>query len=183
VVEAPPEGDAEGLEGAPPAAGVGGVDAARRLSFGQRCAEIWATWFGCGLSPRAPGTVGSLGAWPLHLLLRGSEPWLHWGIILIVTVTGIYAAERVATARGEKDPSRVVIDEVAGALIALGLAAPHGLVAECVAMGLFRALDIGKPGIIRRAERVPPAGLGIMLDDLLAGVIAGWAVRVLPWPA
>lgn len=147
----------------------------------QRAATTLATWFGCGLSPKAPGTVGSLGAWPLHWWLSGLSPWLHIAGIVTVTLVGTWAAQRVADALGQRDPGRVVVDEVAGALIALGLCQQFGLWVELLAMALFRLLDITKPGFIGRAERVGPAGVGIMLDDLLAGAIAGGFVSALPW--
>lgn len=149
---------------------------------GYRATELFATWFGCGRSPIGPGTVGSLGAWPLYLGLRAGSPLTYWLGVLGIALAGTWAAQRVADRSGDKDPSRVVIDEVAGALIALGLAAPFGLKAEVLAMVLFRVLDIYKPGWIARAERVRPAGVGIMLDDLLAGALAGGFVSALPWP-
>jgi phosphatidylglycerophosphatase A len=77
---------------------------------------------------------------------------------------------------GEKDPSCVVIDEVAGALIALGLAGPNRRLLSLI---LFRAFDIVKPGPINRVQRAEPAGWGIMADDLLAGAAAGISARLL----
>jgi phosphatidylglycerophosphatase A len=132
-----------------------------------------ATWFGCGLSPRAPGTVGSLGAIPLHLALSSASPALHTAAALAIALVGMWAAQRYAIATGEPDPQRVVIDEVAGTVIALGLvrSAPFGV--QCAALVAFRAFDIYKPGPVRRVEHVQPPGIGIMLDDLLAGVLAG----------
>jgi phosphatidylglycerophosphatase A len=145
------------------------MPAARLLAHGL------ATWFGCGLSPRAPGTVGSLGAVPLHLLLSLAPAPLHVAAALLLSAAGIWAAQRYAVASGEDDPQRVVIDEVAGSVIAMGLvrAAPLGV--QLSALVLFRVLDIYKPGPIRRLEHVQPAGAGIMLDDLLAGLCAGGA--------
>jgi phosphatidylglycerophosphatase A len=143
----------------------------------QRRITTWiATWFGCGFAPRAPGTVGSLGAVPLHLLLRHSHPLGHVLAVVAVTAVGIWTAGKVAEALGVEDPQIVVIDEVAGALIAMGLVR-GSFGAELAALVLFRVLDITKPGPIARAEHARPAGLGIMLDDLLAGLIAGLVIR------
>ncbi|MET0413326.1 MAG: phosphatidylglycerophosphatase A [Polyangiaceae bacterium] len=136
-------------------------------------ANVVATWFGCGLSPVAPGTVGSLGTLPLFFLLRGAAAPIYWGVVLLVTVLGIWSSQVVAETRGDKDPQRVVIDEVAGVLIALGWVRERQLVWLLLALALFRLLDIYKPGLIRPAERLPPIGLGIMADDLLAGLVAG----------
>ena len=138
-----------------------------------------ATWFGCGLSPVAPGTMGSLGALPLHLLLRRLGPIPHIAAVAAVTLIGIRVADETAAATGEEDPQLVVIDEVAGALIAMGMVKKRGLGAELLALALFRAFDIIKPGPVKRAERMEPPGLGIMADDLLAGVLAGITARLL----
>lgn len=138
-----------------------------------------ATWFGCGQSPVAPGTVGALGALPLHFALRALGPVPHALVTIAITGAGIWAAQRVAEANEDDDPSSVVIDEVAGTLIALGIAAPAGLTAQLVAFAAFRAFDIVKPGVIDDVQRLKPAGLGIMADDVLAGLGAGAVARAL----
>lgn len=142
-------------------------------------AEALATWFGCGLAPKAPGTVGSLGAVPLHLLLRTLPPVPHALAIVGVTAVGTWAAHRVAIKRGEEDPQRVVIDEVAGVLIAMGLVRTRSVRTQVLAWLLFRAFDITKPGPVSSAEKLEPAGVGIMADDLVAGALAGIAARFL----
>ena len=142
----------------------------------RRLAPLLATWFGCGLSRWAPGTVGSIGAVPLHLLLCRLSPLAHGACVLIVSALGVWAAQRYAEQRGETDPQRVVIDEVAGTLIALGMVRSDGYAAGLAALVLFRVFDIWKPGPIRRLEHTRPLGAGIMLDDLLAGLVAGTLV-------
>jgi len=144
----------------------------------ERLARGLATWFGCGLSPRAPGTVGSLGAVPLHLLLALTPAPVHVAALVLLSAAGIWAAQRYAVLSGEGDPQRVVIDEVAGTCIAMGLVRAAPLTFQLAALVLFRVLDIWKPGPIRRLEHVQPPGAGIMLDDLLAGICAGALVRV-----
>jgi phosphatidylglycerophosphatase A len=143
----------------------------------DRAAFVLATWFGCGLSKIAPGTVGSLGAIPLHLLLAATPLHVHLLCIVLMSAGGIWAAGVVAGRLGAKDPQMVVIDEVAGTLIALGAVRDFGVVALTLAFVLFRALDITKPGLIRRAENLSPVGLGVMADDLIAGVAAGVLAR------
>ena len=145
-------------------------------------ARAVATWFGCGLSPWAPGTIGSIGALPLHLLLCTLSAWQHGLAVLALCGLGVWAAQRYAEARAEIDPQRVVIDEVAGTAIALGLVRDSGYLAALAALIAFRVFDIWKPGPIRRLEHARPVGLGIMLDDLLAGVFAGaliWSATLL----
>jgi phosphatidylglycerophosphatase A len=136
-------------------------------------ANLVATWFGCGLSPLAPGTVGTLGTIPLYALLRATTAPVYWASVALVTGLGTWAAQRVAESRGDKDPQRVVIDEVAGVLIAAGFVRERELGWQVLAFVGFRVFDIWKPGPIRRAEHLPPIGFGIMADDLLAGLVAG----------
>jgi phosphatidylglycerophosphatase A len=143
------------------------------MAQAPRAARWVATWFGCGRSPVAPGTVGSIGALPLHFVLRRLSPGLHLTAVLAVAALGIWAAGELSKELGDDDPECVVVDEVAGTLIALGMVAGRGLGAQALAFSLFRALDIIKPGIIDRAQHAEPAGLGIMADDLLAGLGAG----------
>lgn len=135
------------------------------------------TWFGLGRAPKAPGTFGSLGAIPLHLLLSRLHPALHVSSVLVGAALGVWASQRIADTEQVDDPSHVVIDEVAGTLIAMGLVRSRSLAVQLVAFGLFRLLDITKPGPIASAEQAHPAGLGIMLDDLLAGLVAGLLAR------
>jgi phosphatidylglycerophosphatase A len=142
-------------------------------------AALYATWFGCGRAPVAPGTVGSLGAIPLHLLLRSVSPLSHAAIVVGVSALGIWSAGAYAAEIGEDDPPSAVIDEVAGTLIALGLVRGRGVAAAALAFALFRVLDVVKPGIIDDAQDAEPPGLGIMLDDLIAGVLAGLSARAL----
>jgi phosphatidylglycerophosphatase A len=145
-------------------------------------ARLIATWFGCGLAPRAPGTVGSLGAVPLHLLAGRLPLALHVVVALLTVAGGTWAAHRYALDRGEKDPQSVVIDEVAGVVLALLLVRDLSLWWQLLALALFRLFDIWKPGPIRKAETLQPTGVGIMADDVLAGLLAG-SLTALAWLA
>ncbi len=144
-----------------------------------RLATVLASWFGCGKSPLAPGTAGALGAVPLFLVLKRLHPVAYVAVTVAVSAAGIWASQKTADALGEEDPSSVVIDEVAGVLIALGLVARRGPGAQALAWVLFRAFDIAKPGPIDDLQRLRPAGLGIMADDLAAGALAGVVARLL----
>lgn len=121
----------------------------------------------------APGTVGSLGAVPLHFALATLGPVPHAAAVLALCAAGTWAANRVAAADGVEDPQHVVIDEVCGTLIAMGMVSGAGLGVRLLALALFRLLDITKPGPIDSVQRLEPPGVGIMADDLLAGVLAG----------
>ena len=133
------------------------------------------TGFGSGFSPVAPGTAGALLAtlmwWGLGLVVNPlMQLWLTVAAILLFTVAGVWAAHRLEPYWGE-DPSRVVVDEMVGVWLPL-LAAPCGSwVYALAAFALFRLLDIFKPLGIRRMEELPH-GVGVMMDDILAGVYA-----------
>lgn len=135
-------------------------------------APLLASWFGVGLLPVAPGSWASLAALPVAWAIRGLWGEIGLGIATtLVFAAGWWAAAVVAAASDIKDPRAVVIDEVAGQGLAL-LAAPPHLVTWALAFLLFRLFDIWKPWPVRWADRVVAGGLGIMLDDLLAGSYA-----------
>lgn len=141
-------------------------------------AALVATVFGIGRLKPAPGTWGSLAAAAAAFALAQSG-YGHWllPLIVLVTLAGCWAAQRYADETGVADAGDVVIDEVAGQWIALlpaVLLAPGAPLAYLVGFGLFRLLDIWKPGPIGWADRRVKGGFGVMLDDLLAG--AGAAV-------
>ena len=100
-------------------------------------------------------------------------PLPHAAAVLALSGLGIWASNEIAKAEGIEDPQTVVIDEVAGTLIAMGMVSGSGIGIRLLALALFRVLDITKPGPIDSVQRLSPPGLGIMADDLLAGVGAG----------
>ena len=140
-------------------------------------AWLTATFFGAGHLRPGPGTYGSVAA---VLLWFGAAHALHptalaltVGTLLaaaLATALGIPASTVVARESGREDPGHVVIDEVAGQLLALALSPPDWRHAA-LALLLFRLFDIFKPPPIRSLEQLP-AGTGIMLDDLAAGLFA-----------
>jgi phosphatidylglycerophosphatase A len=146
----------------------------------------WATgsFLGIGLMGKGGGTVASIatvGLWwvaakylsPTNLL------YVTGAGALVATLLGIYVAEVIARELGKKDPSEVVIDEVAGQLIAL-IAVPVDWKYALASLILFRAFDIVKPPPVRNLEALP-GGMGIMLDDVAAGFYALAIVHGLMW--
>src|SRR5271167_238899 len=144
-------------------------------SSAPRWATLVATFFGAGRLRPGPGTWGSLAAallwWALAVRLPASAQ-VPVILLLIVATTaiGIPAATLEARGCGKKDPSHVVIDEVAGQLVTL-VACPLHWKALLAGFILFRAFDIVKPFPIRSLERLPE-GTGIVVDDLGAGFYA-----------
>jgi phosphatidylglycerophosphatase A len=141
-----------------------------------------ATW-GVGYLPLMPGTFGSLVGIGVFMLL-GSLAAQLVGVALITWV-GIWAASRTERILRLKDPGKVVVDEVAGQMIALLPLSLNGTVGKAgiiVSFILFRLFDIFKPYPARRFERLR-SGLGIMADDLVAGVYAaiGTALVMFIW--
>lgn len=135
-----------------------------------------ATGGGAGNLPFAPGTWGSLVALPcaIVLVILGGQ-WLLALGVLAAFVVGVWAGGVYANASADKDPAAVVIDEIAGQWLAI-LPIALDWHYYIVAFVLFRFADITKPWPCRQAERAPD-GLGIMLDDIIAGVYAG----ILTW--
>ena len=129
-----------------------------------------ATAGGLGYAPVAPGTVASLPPALLVWLLAPTDGWLLAAAALVGAV-GIWASGREEARVGVHDPSSIVIDEVAGMLVAC-LGQPRTLGWILALFLLFRVMDVWKPPPIRQLQ-VLPGGLGIVVDDLLAGVYAG----------
>ena len=132
---------------------------------------IWrfvATFFYLGKLPFAPGSWGSLGALLLWLLLPVTFS-VHLSVIIILFVLGVYSSSRMAQYLDDHDPSEVVIDEVVGMGISLFML-PHSPGLYFLAFILFRVFDILKPSFIYRIQNLS-GGWGIMLDDVLAGLI------------
>jgi len=135
----------------------------------------WQHWlalgFGSGLAPKAPGTFGTLAAIPLVVSLSFCPPWLVIGILLALALLAVYVCQVVTDDIGVEDHGSIVIDEVVGFAITMW-AVPLDFVSLCVGFALFRLFDILKPWPIRWFDRNIHGGLGIMLDDIVAGILA-----------
>jgi phosphatidylglycerophosphatase A len=142
----------------------------------NRLAWLLSLWFGCGRVPYAPGTAGTLGAFPIYWLTRPHGLFALTLAALTIAVAGIWASSRVAAETGTKDPQFVVVDEVAGVLVTW-LAAPPTWQGVAIGFVLFRIFDWKKPFPARALERLP-GGFGIVLDDLAAGAWGALALVV-----
>ncbi len=135
----------------------------------------WSHWLavglGSGLAPKAPGTFGTLAAIPLYLLFASTNI-LFYGLILIISfILGIWLCGKTANHLGVHDHSGIVWDEFVGMWLTLFLA-PVTITTILVAFLLFRFFDILKPWPIRWFDRRVHGGLGIMIDDIIAGLFA-----------
>ena len=136
-------------------------------------ATLLSTWFWVGLIPKAPGTFGSLAALPLAWMIQAYWGPLALGIgAITVFLIGCWSSAHYTRDFDESDPGEVVIDEVAGQWIACLLLPPGMLWAYLAAFVLFRFFDIFKPWPISVLDRHGRGGIGIMQDDVLAGVFA-----------
>ena len=133
----------------------------------DRLAIVIASVAGAGYSPVVSGTVGSF-VTLVALWLLPFTPTALLASIVAVTAVGIWAGGRVEWLLGANDPGVVVIDEVAGMLVSVFLL-PRTVPVLLSAFVLFRVFDVWKPFPIRQSQALP-GGLGIMVDDLLAGL-------------
>jgi phosphatidylglycerophosphatase A len=147
----------------------------------KRAAVILATVGGAGYFPIAPGTVGSAAGVVIYLLTRHWPfPW-QLALLAAVTIVGTWAAGVAAGHFGREDPGHVVVDEVAGQLVTL-LLTGSGFSGAVIGFFAFRLFDIIKPWPANRFERLP-GGVGIMADDLMAGVYANIVLQVIAYIA
>ena len=152
------------------------LDIFRKSSLSGKTALALSTWFGSGLLPVAPGTFGALAAVPLVLVLNTIGMWYSALGLVIVTGIAIWASNLSRDLLGREDPPEVVIDEVAGFLVTMFLL-PRSWLALGLGFILFRFFDIIKPYPVKRLEKIQ-GGLGIVIDDLMAGLYANFAVRI-----
>jgi len=133
--------------------------------------HLLAFGFGLGLSPVAPGTVGTLLGVGIAWLALDLDLMVQIGIAVALFIAGIWICGNSSRRLGQHDPGGIVWDEISAMYITL-LVAPATITAWILAFGLFRAFDIVKPWPIRDLDHSMGGGLGIMLDDLVAALYA-----------
>ena len=145
--------------------------------------KLFLTFGGSGLSPKAPGTVGTLASLPVGLAILyylGMETLFM--VTLAITIIGIFEINKYEKATGTHDQQHIVIDEASGMWLSLMIAHSTAITmnypyAEILAIifsfATFRLFDIWKPSTIGWIDRELKGGLGVMLDDVLAGVAGG----------
>lgn len=149
----------------------------KEAGLSGKTALVLALWFGSGLAPLAPGTFGTIAGVPLILLTALLRPLYAGPLVFAFIVVAVWASDVSQRLVGKRDPSVVVIDEVAGFLLAL-FHMPISWVNVCLGFCLFRVFDVWKPFPIRNLEALR-GGLGIVADDLMAGIYANLGLRIL----
>lgn len=143
----------------------------------RRLGVLIATVGGAGYAPIAPGTAGSAVGIAVYLLTHAWPPAAQVALLLVITAVGVWASTEGARHFRNNDPGHVVVDEVAGQLLTL-LLTGAGWAGAAVGFLVFRLLDIVKPWPANRLEELPE-GLGIMADDLMAGLYGCALMHVL----
>jgi phosphatidylglycerophosphatase A len=135
----------------------------------------FATGLGTGFCPFAPGTVGSLVGMIVYFLARNNSPGYFLSLIFCCLV-GSYTAHQAEKTFGQKDSRKITIDEITGFLLAFFLI-PFRLNLLIGGFLIYRAFDVIKPLGIRKTQSLP-GGWGIMIDDLLAGLLTNLILRI-----
>ena len=135
-------------------------------------AHFLALGFGSGLSPKAPGTAGTIASIPIWLWLA-QQSLVFQSVFLAATfLIGIYLCDKTGKDLGVQDHGAIVWDEFVGFWLTM-MFAPTGFISVFLGFCLFRLFDIWKPWPINYLDKHVHGGLGVMLDDVLAGVFAG----------
>ncbi|CAN5884826.1 hypothetical protein BH11MYX3_BH11MYX3_42490 [soil metagenome] len=142
-----------------------------RPTFGSLFARAIVTAGGVGYSPVAPGTCGTLVTVPIAWACRDLSTGMFLAVVAMVTISGTLAARHALRGWGTHDDQRIVVDEVAGYLLTVAFVDRSSGWMLAIGFGLFRLLDIKKPGPIRWIDRNVPGATGVMLDDLVAGAV------------
>lgn len=142
----------------------------REVALGT-AAGFFAFGFGSGLAPKAPGTVGTLAAIPVAVVLKLLPVSVFWPLLVLSFLAGIWLCGVTSDRLGQHDPGGIVWDEMVAYWLVVAFVPLHWawLAAAFI---LFRLFDILKPWPIRRVEKRFGGGLGIMLDDIVAALYA-----------
>lgn len=142
--------------------------------------HFFAFGFGAGLAPWAPGTFGTLAAIPLYWLISDLSAGIYLSVLVVGFALGVFWCERSSRALGVHDHPGIVWDEIVGYWITMFLA-PAGPGWIALGFVLFRLFDIAKPWPVSLADKNVGGGLGIMVDDVLAGLYAFLVMQVCVW--
>lgn len=147
-------------------------------SFILKVAEVVSTWFYVGKIRWAPGTLGTLATIPFVIIFQMMGSIAYMAVTFLIVFLGIFLSDIYEKSKGDHDLSEIVIDEVAGYMIAMTLL-PMTWQALTLGFLIFRFFDIFKPFPIGWLDRKINGGLGVMVDDVAAGVITNVILQIL----
>ena len=150
----------------------------QKMSVSEKLIIWGATGFGLGRIPVAPGTFGTLAAIPLIWLMTWMNPGLVAFFLVSLILLSVYVADKAEIIMGEKDPGSIVIDEIAGFCVTMTLV-PLTWLSIILGFIAFRCFDILKPVPVKYFENKFSGGAGIVLDDIMAGVLAALVLKFL----
>jgi phosphatidylglycerophosphatase A len=140
--------------------------------------ELVATGLYVGYIARMPGMCAALATVAVFVAAGGPVGIGAWAALAVLIILSAFSLSHCEAVFGACDPKQVVIDEIIGMWLALIVGGSAEWIMLAIGFGLFRLLDIAKPGVIGRAEWVP-GWRGVVGDDVVAGLVAGLGVRVL----
>ena len=147
-----------------------------KVHMQRKLNTVLATFFYLGKSPKGPGTVGTLGAIPLVLLFSLGGDIIYMSLTFLVCLAGIFICQNYENESKTHDNQEIVIDEVAGYLIAMAML-PLTFKSFLLAFVLFRLFDILKPFPIGIIDKKVKGGIGVMADDIIAGIITSMILQ------
>lgn len=148
------------------------------MKFRDAAVLFLATGFYIGYIPLAPGTFGTLLGLALGFVLTGLKLPLAIGCTAIFIAMAVWIANDAEKLLKQKDPGCIVIDEIAGMAVTL-IGLPFNLTAALIGFIIFRILDISKPFPIRTLDKHVSGGVGIVIDDVVAGIFANLLLRLI----
>ncbi len=148
------------------------------MTLNEKIIMFAATGGYAGKSPVVPGTVGTLAAIPFALVFLILPQPFYAVYVLGLTLLAIYIADQAEKILGQKDPGCIVIDEIAGYVLALSIV-PVQINTIVAGFFIFRFFDIVKAGPVKYFEKNFPGGAGVVLDDVMAGILSALTLKVL----
>lgn len=137
-----------------------------------------ATFFKIGKISKAPGTVATLATIPVWYLLAQTGPFIYMAVTFLLFPIGVWAASIYEERTGTHDSKEIVIDEVVGFLITMTWL-PITWQSAVLGFLIFRFFDIVKPPPIRQLDKKVPGGFGVMVDDVVAGIMSSILMQLI----
>lgn len=145
-----------------------------------RPTHFFALGFGTGLTPKMPGTAGTLIGFPLFFLIQPHHYFVQLGVIVVLFVWGIFLCHQTGKSLGVEDHSSIVWDEIVAMMLVLTFT-PNAFIWWLIAFLLFRLFDVWKPFPIQQCDARLKGGFGVMFDDFLAAGYTIVCLKILLW--